>query len=146
MGSYLIVEPNIFFDALAEVLLGCVLPAVSFFTLEGREKGFGHSVVQRLYRCRERLFDAAFLQKLHESFSGILFPSITVKGQVFRLVPLSKCGLKGCCDQVCAHVAGNSPCHDFTGVKVEDNAQVDPVALNLEICNVTNPYLVWMIC
>ena len=57
MRPHLVVEANILFYASAEMLFrGIVLP-VGFFSLECREKGLGHSVVQRSGRSGKGLIE-----------------------------------------------------------------------------------------
>lgn len=49
---------------------------------------------------------------------------------------------EGACDQMSACVAGHPIADDPAGEKVEDHTKVEPVVVDFEICNITDPDLV----
>ena len=49
-------------------------------------------------------------------------------------------------DQMRAEIAGYPVPDYFTRVHVQNYAEVDPVVLDFELRNITDPYLVGMIC
>ncbi len=146
VGADLIVKPNVFLHAPAEVLFGGVLPAVRFFTLECSKEGFGYSVVQRRTTGREGLLNSTFRQKSCKFFENVLLASVTVKSQAMRVATF----LIGCpeCshDQMRAGIAGYSVTDYFTSVHIQNNTEIDPVVLDFELCNIADPYLIGMIC
>lgn len=48
-------------------------------------------------------------------------------------------------DQVGTGISGNSVPNDLTRIKIENNAEVDPVAADIKVSNVTHPDLIRMI-
>ena len=65
-----------------------------------------------------------------------------MKGQVFRFTTLPICVSECSGHKIGAGIARHTPSDDFAREQIEDHTKVNPVAVDLEICNVTDPYLI----
>lgn len=140
MRTHFIIEANILFCTSEEMLFrGIVLP-VGFLSLACREKGLGHSVARRSGRSGRGLLYSIFFEQICQCFRYVLFPTVTVEGQVLRLPTLLKCSLKSSSDQVCTYVLGYSPTDDFARVQIQDDAKIDSVTFDFEACNIVDSY------
>ena len=72
--------------------------------------------------------------------------AVTVKSEAAGITAFPKSGPECAGDQVRACVAGHPIADDLAGEKIQDDAKVDPVVIDLEIRNVTDPDLVGAIC
>ena len=69
-----------------------------------------------------------------------------MKSETVGISAVPECGSEGAGDQIRACVAGYSITNDLAGEKIQDDAKVDPVVVDLEICDVTDPDLVGAVC
>ena len=88
------------------------------------------------------LLDTIGLKQLCERARGVLLSSVAMKGQVFRSAALLICIPKCRCDQIRTGVARYPVPNDLTRVEIENDAQINPVVTDFEVCNVTDPYLI----
>ena len=67
---------------------------------------------------------------------------VTMKSQVFRIVPLLISHAKSGCDELCTGGAGDLIPHDLTGEQIHDHTKVDPIVIDPEIGEITDPDLI----
>ena len=69
-----------------------------------------------------------------------------MKGQTGGIAPRLIGGPEGTCDQMGAGVAGYPVTDDSAGEEIEDNAEIEPVVVDLKVGDVTDPDLIGMVC
>lgn len=97
-------------------------------------------------RSGKGLLHAAFLQKRCKCSRGVLFSAVAVKSEAAGIAALPKSGSESAGDQVRACVVGYPIADDLAGEQIQDDAKVDPVVVDLEIRNVTDPDLIGAVC
>ena len=69
-----------------------------------------------------------------------------MKGQSGGIAPRLIGGPEGACDQMGAGVAGHPVADNPAGEEIEDNAEVEPVVVDLKVGDVADPDLVGAVC
>lgn len=69
-----------------------------------------------------------------------------MKCQIGRGISFAESYPKCTGDQIRAGIAGYAIADDFPGKEVENDAQIKPVIVELEVCNITDPCLIRMFC
>lgn len=106
----------------------------------------GYGIIQRLCSSGKRLLYAVLLKQPCQRFWNILAASVAVEGQAWRASPLLESCLERCSDQMCTRMPGYPPASNFTRIQIKDNAEIDPIAFDLEVCYIANPYLLGKSC
>ena len=95
---------------------------------------------------RKRLLRAALLQKCCKCGRGILLAAVAVKGQISGGASFAESCPKCSGDQIRAGIAGDTIADNFPRKEVENDAQIKPVIVDLEVCNITDPCLIRATC
>lgn len=101
-----------------------------------------------MWPCRsgKRLLHTALLQERCKCGGSILLAAVAVKCQIGRGISFAESYPKCTGDQIRAGIAGYAIADDFPGKEVENDAQIKPVIVELEVCNITDPCLIRMFC
>lgn len=92
------------------------------------------------------MLHTALLQERCKCGGSILLAAVAVKCQIGRGISFAESYPKCTGDQIRAGIAGYAIADDFPGKEVENDAQIKPVIVELEVCNITDPCLIRMFC
>ena len=85
MRAYLVVKPDVFCGALAEVLLGGIVFSVGLLPFERSEKSSRLRRCTVVWRKPKKIAHPVLPQQSHHSFGNVLTSTVAVKGQIFWL-------------------------------------------------------------
>ena len=91
------------------------------------------------------LLHTAFLQQRCKRGRCVLLAAVAVKSQTTGIAAFPESGSECAGDQICTGIAGYSITDDFVGEQVENDAEIHPVVIDFEVCNIADPNLVWMV-
>ena len=91
------------------------------------------------------LLHTAFLQQRCKRGRCVLLAAVAVKSQTTRIAAFTESGSECAGDQISTGIAGYSITDDFAGEQVENDAEIHPVVIDFEGCNIADPNLVWMV-
>ncbi len=97
-------------------------------------------------RSGKRLRHTALLQERCKCGGSILLAAVTVESQISGDTSFAKNCPKCDSNQICASIAGYAIADDFPRKEVENDAQIKPVIVDLEVCNITDSCLIRTIC
>ena len=87
---------------------------------------------------RKGLLDTIGLKQLYERTRCVLLFSVAMKGQIFRSATLLV-GIPECrSNKICAGVTRHSVSDNLAGKEIKDDAEINPVAADLEVCYAIN--------
>ena len=93
----------------------------------------------------KRLLHLTFLQQCCKCGRCVLLAAVAVKSQATGIAAFPESGSECAGDQICTGIAGYSITDDFAGEQVENDAEIHPVVIDFEGCNIADPNLVWMV-
>lgn len=143
VGSNLIIEVDVLVNAFSEIRQRGIIPAISFFLLERGKERLRHRIVHRPTGIGKGLCHAVLHEQLLERLGCILPAPVAVERQSRRPAPVLKCRFECGSDQLCALLLGHSITHHPAGEQVYDDTEKYGLVLDLKICNVAYPYLVY---
>lgn len=112
---------------------------------EGSEECFGNGIVMWSCCGGKGLLHTAFLQQRCKRGRCVLLAAVAVKSQTIGIAAFTESGSECAGDQICTGIAGYSITDDLAGEQVENGAEIHPVVIDFEVCNIADPNLIWMV-
>lgn len=146
MRAGFIVKLDIFLHTFAEALLRGVLTTIRLFFFERGEKSLRYGVVMGSPRGGKGLPHAALSQERDKRLGCVLLSTITMEGQPLRPPSILKRLSERRRDKIRAGVLGYLVTHDLSGIQIQYHTKIQPMPIDSEIGEITDPYLIGLLC
>jgi len=121
------------------VALGEEGAALEQLGFEGADERLCPSVVIRVGAGGHALPEASLAEDLAKGRAAVLAAAVTVEDEVRLDGARAEGLLEGCADQGSTEVISQGPAHDFAGIKVDDDGEVDPAVSRRDEGDIAGP-------
>ena len=120
--------------------------SVDAFHLDGRHQTLGHCVVpwggDRSHRWNDLVSSHRPAQKQRFALASV----VAVMDETGRRISSDKSHLQRIVDELCGHAGRHRPTDDHPRIYVEDDREVEPTLVGLDVGDVGEPQLVRPVC